>query len=355
VIDKAAKGFVKGVAVEGPLEEYPQTYIEQLAKLKDNPDYYGPDGIDSEEAKRERLNAMAAGSVVGGTIGPVGGALEAYAPRTKNALQGLVQKPLSDPETGLPPNETDPFTSEAREYEPEAYDIGNGINARRFKIKGTETTGWAIDNPTEAVLKEFGNSGYVDDGKLILTANSAGNTLAVRGDTARAKALGKIQEDDDQEEQSKEPEKREPLDFDLSTEGEADPNADVLRDYGIKPAVASSPPQKPWGAECATKATKAHSLATERGIKFQPPTIKPSNSLRIRKSRWCRNSPQSEATAPSPRQSPLHRTQISFQTTALKGPPSLPQRQKRQPPNPPQGSQEATPGNSPNPPWPCRK
>jgi hypothetical protein len=241
VLAEAGKGFVKGVAVEGPLEEYPQTYIEQLAKLKDNPDYYGPDGIDSEEAKRERLNAMAAGSVVGGTIGPVGGALEALAPRTKNALQGLVQKPLSDPETGLPPNETDSFTSEAREYEPEAYDIGNGINARRFKIKGTETTGWAIDNPTEDVLKEFGNSGYVDDGKLILTANSAGNTLAVRGDTARAKALGKIQEDDDQDEQSQGPEKREPLDFDLSTEGEADPNADVLRDYGIKPAVSIKP------------------------------------------------------------------------------------------------------------------
>lgn len=241
VLAEAGKGFVKGVAVEGPLEEYPQTYIEQLAKLEKDPNYYGPDGIDSEQAKRERLNAAAAGSVVGGTIGPVGGALEALAPRTKNALQGLVQKPLSDPETGLPPNETDPFTSEAREYEPEAYDIGNGINARRFKIKGTETTGWAIDNPTEDVLKEFGNSGYVDDGKLILTANSAGNTLAVRGDTARAKALGKIQEDDDQEEQSQEPEKREPLDFDLSTEGEADPNADVLRDYGIKPAVSIKP------------------------------------------------------------------------------------------------------------------
>jgi hypothetical protein len=237
VLDKAAKGFVKGVAVEGPLEEYPQTYIEQMARAEADPTF----DINSEEAKRERLNAMAAGSVVGGTIGPVGGALEALAPRTKNALQGLVQKPLSDPETGLPPNETDPFTSEAREYEPEAYDIGNGINARRFKIKGTETTGWAIDNPTEAVLKEFGNSGYVDDGKLILTSNSAGNTLAVRGDTARAKALGKIQEDDDQEEQSKEPEKREPLDFDLSTEGEADPNADVLRDYGIKPAVSIKP------------------------------------------------------------------------------------------------------------------
>ncbi len=241
VLAEAAKGFVKGVAVEGPLEEYPQTYIEQLAKLEKDPNYYGPDGINSEEAKRERLNAAAAGSVVGGTIGPVGGALEALAPRTKNALQGLVQKPLSDPETGLPPNETDSFTSEAREYEPEAYDIGNGINARRFKIKGTETTGWAIDNPTEAVLKEFGNSGYVDDGKLILTSNSAGNTLAVRGDTARAKALGKIQEDDDQEEQSKEPETRGPLDFDLSTEGEADPNADVLRDYGVKPAVSIKP------------------------------------------------------------------------------------------------------------------
>jgi hypothetical protein len=237
VLAEAGKGFVKGVAVEGPLEEYPQTYIEQLARAEADPTF----DINSEEAKRERLNAAAAGSVVGGTIGPVGGALEALAPRTKNALQGLVQKPLSDPETGLPPNETDSFTSEAREYEPEAYDIGNGINARRFKIKGTETTGWAIDNPTEVVLKEFGNSGYVDDGKFIVPANSAGNTLAVRGDTARAKALGKIQEDDDQEEQSKEPEKREPLDFDLSTEGEADPNADVLRDYGIKPAVSIKP------------------------------------------------------------------------------------------------------------------
>jgi hypothetical protein len=46
------KGFVKGVAVEGPLEEYPQTYIEQMARAEADPTF----DINSEEAKRERIS-----------------------------------------------------------------------------------------------------------------------------------------------------------------------------------------------------------------------------------------------------------------------------------------------------------
>lgn len=194
-LKEIGKGFVKGVAVEGPLEEYPQTYIEQMARAEADPTF----DINSEEAKRERLNAMAAGSVVGGTIGPVGGALEALAPRTKEALNRFTQKPLTDVETGLPAEPQGP--PPAREYDQEPVTLEDGTVMRRFKIAGTSQEGWAVENASEEVRGKIAKGGYMDDDKIILApgfTNSA--TLIQRAEDARAKALGKIDDKEVDEE-----------------------------------------------------------------------------------------------------------------------------------------------------------
>jgi hypothetical protein len=227
------KGFVKGVAVEGPLEEYPQTYIEQMARAEADPTF----DINSEEAKRERLNAMAAGSVVGGTIGPVGGALEALAPRTKEALNRFTQKPLTDAETGLPAEPQGP--PPAREYDQEPVTLEDGTVMRRFKIAGTSQEGWAVENAPQGVRDEIAKGGYMDDDKLILAPGfTPSATLIQRAEDARAKALGKI--DDKEADEKTTPKNLTPFRFDDSgSEVEPDPNADVIKDFGI-----ATPPVK---------------------------------------------------------------------------------------------------------------
>lgn len=239
------KGFVKGVAVEGPLEEYPQTYIEQMARAEADPTF----DINSEEAKRERLNAMAAGSVVGGTIGPVGGALEALAPKTKEALDRFTQKPLSDPETGLPAEPQAP--PQAREYDQEPVTLENGTVMRRFKIAGTSQEGWAVENAPEGALNEIAkaNAAFFDDGKLILAPGfTASATLIQRAEDARAKALGNI--DEKEAEQEAPPAKKQtPFLFDDSgSVSEPDPNADVIQDFGVaRPPVKFKPAPEALG------------------------------------------------------------------------------------------------------------
>jgi hypothetical protein len=251
------KGFVKGVAVEGPLEEYPQTYIEQMARAEADPTF----DINSEEAKRERLNAMAVGSVVGGTIGPVGGALEALAPRTKEALNRFTQKPLSDPETGLPTEPQGP--PPAREYDQEAVTLEDGTVMRRFKIAGTSQEGWAVENASEEVRGKIAKGGYMDDDKIILApgfTNSA--TLIQRAEDARAKALGKI---DDKEVDEKAPAPRSLSPFKGIAElfdefnddlkkaeievfgAEAEPDANVVKDFGIATPVKFKPAPEALG------------------------------------------------------------------------------------------------------------
>ena len=192
------KGVAKGLAVEGPLEELPQTYLEQLANLEKDPNHYGPGGIDSEMAKRERMNAMAAGSLIGSAIGGAGGVVEHLAPMTASAL---IQRRLTDPETG----QTDPETGTEEKipsgellYDNDSVDI-DGVTMRRWNIEKTGDSGWAVENAPQETLDKLAaaKSGVVSNGKLLIFPNNEeGATLIDRAETARAKSLGEIDDKD---------------------------------------------------------------------------------------------------------------------------------------------------------------
>ena len=191
------KGVAKGLAVEGPLEELPQTYLEQLANLEKDPNHYGPGGIDSEMAKRERMNAMAAGSLIGSAIGGAGGLVE-HAPMTARA----VMQKFTDPETG----KTDFTETPAEEkipsgellFDNDSVDI-DGVTMRRWNIEKTGDSGWAVENAPQETLDKLAaaKSGVVSNGKLLIFPNNEeGATLIDRAETARAKALGEIDDKD---------------------------------------------------------------------------------------------------------------------------------------------------------------
>ena len=192
------KGVAKGLAVEGPLEELPQTYLEQLANLEKDPNHYGPGGIDSERAKRERMNAMAAGSLMGSAIGGASGLVE-HAPMTARA----VMQKFTDPETGKTDfTETDPAEEKIPSgellFDNDSVDI-DGVTMRRWNIEKTGDSGWAVENAPQETLDKLAaaKSGVVSNGKLLIFPNNEeGATLIDRAETARAKALGEIDDKD---------------------------------------------------------------------------------------------------------------------------------------------------------------
>ena len=192
------KGVAKGLAVEGPLEELPQTYLEQLANLEKDPNHYGPGGIDSEMAKRERMNAMAAGSLIGSAIGGAGG-LAQHAPMTTSA----VMQKFTDPETGKT-DFTENSTAEEKIpsgellYDNDSVDI-DGVTMRRWNIEKTGDSGWAVENAPQETLDKLAaaKSGVVSNGKLLIFPNNEeGATLIDRAETARARALGELDDKD---------------------------------------------------------------------------------------------------------------------------------------------------------------
>jgi hypothetical protein len=194
LLKEVGKGVAKGVALEGPAEELPQTYLEQLAKLEKDPNYYGPGGINSEQAKRERINATAAGSFIGGTMGGAGGVVERLAPVTANALKGLTQKPLEDPEVpdaGAPSGDI--------VYDKDSVTLDGGLVMRRWNVAETGDTGWVVENAQQDVFDKLANArgGIVQDGKLFVFPNTQeGASLFDRAETAAAKARGEIVDED---------------------------------------------------------------------------------------------------------------------------------------------------------------
>ena len=192
MLKEIGKGVAKGVALEGPAEELPQTYLEQMARAEDDPNF----DINSEEAKRERLNAMAAGSLVGSAVGGAGGVVERLAPVTANALKGLVQKPLEDPEV---PDAGAAAPSGDIVYDKDSVTLDGGLVMRRWNIEETGANGWVVENAQQDVFDKLANarSGIVQDGKLFVFPNTQeGASLFDRAETAAAKARGEIVDED---------------------------------------------------------------------------------------------------------------------------------------------------------------
>ncbi len=191
MLKEIGKGVAKGVALEGPAEELPQTYLEQMARAEDDPNF----DINSEEARREQINAVAAGSFIGGAIGGAGGVVERLAPVTANALKGLVQKPLEDPEVpdaeGLPSGDI--------VYDKDSVTLDGGVVMRRWNIEKTGDTGWAVENAPQDALDKISavKGGIVQDGKLFVFSNTQeGASLFDRAETAVARARGEIVDED---------------------------------------------------------------------------------------------------------------------------------------------------------------
>lgn len=192
LLKEVGKGVAKGVALEGPAEELPQTYLEQMARAEDDPNF----DINSEEAKRERINAVAAGSFIGGAIGGAGGVVESLAPVTANALKGLTQKPLEDPEV---PDAGAAAPSGDIIYDKDSVTLDGGVVMRRWNIEETGDNGWVVENAQQDVFDKLSNArgGIVQDGKLFVFPNTQeGASLFDRAETAAAKARGEIVDED---------------------------------------------------------------------------------------------------------------------------------------------------------------
>ena len=150
-LGRAAAGVGMGALIEGPLEEVPQTRLEQMARAEADPNY----DINSDASMRELVEAGAAGAVMGSGMA---GGIEA----TKFALAPMTMKAQSNPE-GLPDGTTPaPLTPEEQDKKdaadleglynfdpnPVVIDDGDGeIIARGFNIGGKK--GWALENPTD--------------------------------------------------------------------------------------------------------------------------------------------------------------------------------------------------------------
>lgn len=150
-LGRAAAGVGMGALIEGPLEEVPQTRLEQMARAEADPNY----DKNSDASMRELVEAGAAGAVMGSGMA---GGIEA----TKFALAPLTMKAQSNPE-GLPDGTTPaPLTPEEQakkdaadleglynfDPNPVVIDDGDGeIVARGFNIGGKK--GWALENPTD--------------------------------------------------------------------------------------------------------------------------------------------------------------------------------------------------------------
>ena len=150
-LGRAAAGVGMGALIEGPLEEVPQTRLEQMARAEADPNY----DINSDASMRELVEAGAAGAVMGS--GMAGGIEVA-----KFSLAPLTMKAQSNPE-GLPDGTTPaPLTPEEQDKKdaadleglynfdpnPVVIDDGDGeIVARGFNIGGKK--GWALENPTD--------------------------------------------------------------------------------------------------------------------------------------------------------------------------------------------------------------
>ena len=150
-LGRAAAGVGMGALIEGPLEEVPQTRLEQMARAEADPNY----DKNSDASMRELVEAGAAGAVMGS--GMAGGIEVA-----KFSLAPLTMKAQSNPE-GLPSGTTPaPLTPEEQDKKdaadleglynfdpnPVVIDDGDGeIIARGFNIGGKK--GWALENPTD--------------------------------------------------------------------------------------------------------------------------------------------------------------------------------------------------------------
>ena len=150
-LGRVTAGVGMGALIEGPLEEVPQTRLEQMARAEADPNY----DINSDASMRELVEAGAAGSIMGGGMA---GGIEA----TKFALAPMTMRAQSNPE-GLPDGTTPaPLTPEEQakkdaadleglynfDPNPVVIDDGDGeIVARKFNVGGKQ--GWALENPTD--------------------------------------------------------------------------------------------------------------------------------------------------------------------------------------------------------------
>lgn len=161
-----------GAVIEGPLEEVPQTRLEQMARAEKFPDY----DINSEEAFRELANAGAAGSLMGSAMATgVQAAKYTLAPLTMRA-QGSPEG-LPDGTKPAPLSPEDQRKQEEDElnsiynFDANTVSIDDGdsdpIEARRFNVGGK--IGWAIENPTEEQKKELP---AIPGGRVAITSKS---------------------------------------------------------------------------------------------------------------------------------------------------------------------------------------
>lgn len=147
----AAAEVGAGALIEGPLEEVPQTRLEQMARAEADPNY----DINSDASTRELVEAGAAGAVMGGGMaGGIEAAKFALAPMTMRA-QGNIEG-LPDGTTPAPLTPEEQAKKDAADLEglynfdpnPVVIDDGDGeIVARKFDVGGKK--GWAIENPTD--------------------------------------------------------------------------------------------------------------------------------------------------------------------------------------------------------------
>lgn len=168
------RGLVKGTlglgalgsVIEGPGEELPQTYLEQMAKAEADPNY----DINSPEAVKQRIDATAAGFLAGGAVGGTVGTLSELAPLTQRALRDrelptlgrtILGEKKNEDQQQSPPQDSSLIPIQGldgvfyRDQNPLALSAeiaGAALNARRINVGGANGINTiALVNPPEAL------------------------------------------------------------------------------------------------------------------------------------------------------------------------------------------------------------
>ena len=141
-----------GAVIEGPGEEVPQTYLEQMAKAEADPNY----DINSPGARKQLIDAGAAGFLAGGAVAGTVGTFSELAPLTQRALRDRELPTLSRTMLGETENESEPQPTSPPPIEfldaestPIVDDRLGSLQAKRFRLSGDDKVYWSVNNPSE--------------------------------------------------------------------------------------------------------------------------------------------------------------------------------------------------------------